>query len=81
MAQKNCDLNVWWERVDAVLLGNVWIGDGKDRVELDFNKASQAQPDRLLQFATVLASRAKSLPVKARFEHLILLALCAIPLF
>lgn len=81
MSQKNFDLQVWWDRVDAVLLGNVWIGDGNNTVEIDFNKASQAQPDKLLQLATILASRAKFLQVKARFDHLILLSLCDVPLF
>lgn len=81
MPLKLLDLQVWWDRVDAVLLGNVWIGAGNDTSEIDFKKASQAQPDRLLQFATILANRAKLLQVKTRFEHLILLALCDIPLF
>lgn len=81
MPQKTIDLQVWWDRVDAVLLGSVWIGDGKNTVVIEFLKASHAKPDRLLQFATILANRAKSLQVKVRFEDLILLALCDVPLF
>ncbi|MCJ1464913.1 hypothetical protein MMC07_003528 [Pseudocyphellaria aurata] len=81
MPQKILDLQSWWDRVDAVLLGSVWIGDGKNTVEINFLKASQVQPDRLLQYATILANRTKSLQVKVRFENLILLALCDIPLF
>lgn len=79
MFGENRELQVWWERIDAVLRGNVWIGDGKDTVEIDFTKATLAEPDRLLEFATMLAARAKSLRVKVRFEHLILLALCDVP--
>lgn len=81
MSGENCGLQVWWERIDAVVRGNVWIGEGKDTVEIDFAKASRAEPDRLLEFATLLATRAKSLRVKVRFEHLILLALCDVPSF
>ncbi|MCJ1261910.1 hypothetical protein MMC22_001779 [Lobaria immixta] len=76
MSGETRGLQVWWERIDAVLRGNVWIGEGKDTVEIDFAKASRAEPDRLLEFATLLATRARSLRVKVRFEHLILLALC-----
>lgn len=40
MPRKTFDLQAWWDRVDAILLGSVWIGGGKDTVVIEFLKAA-----------------------------------------